>query len=357
MELTYNVTLFFNDFVSRTSIFIIALTLSFLFVILVISSSAVTSNAAGSYVFSKKWGTFGAGNSQFNYPVGIAVDSSGNVYVADTSNNRIQKFASDGTFITKWGAAGSGDRQFKLPKGIAVDSSGNVYVADTSNNRIQKFASDGTFITKWGTYGSSEGRLNHPADVAVDSSGNNVYVADASNHRIQKFGSNGNFIRAWGEPGSGAGEFGQEVFGIVVQEGPMGIAVDSSGNVYAVDTGNNRIQKFGATGTFFRAWGDSGSADGRFNFPIGIDVDSSGNVYVADSTNERIQKFTSSGTFMTKWGTEGNGNGQFEKPRDVAVRPASTGPFVSLGNVVYVADGDNHRIQKFVWQLLADPNS
>ena len=93
--------------------------------------------------FLTKWGTDGVGFGQFNIPFGVAVDSSGNVYVADTFNNRIQKFTSTGTFITKWGSSGSGDGQFSFPTGIAVDSSGNVYVVDRSHNRIQKFTSTG----------------------------------------------------------------------------------------------------------------------------------------------------------------------------------------------------------------------
>ena len=88
----------------------------------------------------------------FSNPSGVAVDSSGNVYVADTGNNRIQKFDSSGGFIAKWGSSGSGDGQFSYPSGVAVDSSGNVYVADTSNQRIQKFNSSGGFITKWGLW-------------------------------------------------------------------------------------------------------------------------------------------------------------------------------------------------------------
>ena len=92
-------------------------------------------------------------------------------------NNRIQKFDSNGAFITKWGSSGSEDGQFNYPVGVAVDSSGNVYVADYVNNRIQKFDSNGTFITKWGSYGSEDGQFSYPYGVAVDSSGN-VYVAD-----------------------------------------------------------------------------------------------------------------------------------------------------------------------------------
>src|SRR5438876_663229 len=90
-----------------------------------------------------KWGSQGTGNGQFKNPSYVAVDSSGNVYVADSGNNRIQKFNSDGTFITKWGSTGTADGQFRGPDGFAIDSSGNVYVADYGNNRIQVFAPKG----------------------------------------------------------------------------------------------------------------------------------------------------------------------------------------------------------------------
>ena len=94
------------------------------------------------------------------------------------ANYRIQKFDSNGAFITKWGSYGSEDGQFSSPNSVAVDSSGNVYVADSYNHRIQKFDSNGTFITKWGSYGSEDGQFYYPNGVAVDSSGN-VYVADS----------------------------------------------------------------------------------------------------------------------------------------------------------------------------------
>jgi sugar lactone lactonase YvrE len=132
--------------------------------------------------FISKWGSNGTADGQFNTPVGVAVDSSGNVYVADTGNHRIQKFSSDGSFLTKWGTDGGqvgyGDGEFSWPNGIAVDGSGNVYVADQNNNRVQKFSSDGRFITKWGSPGTDYGQFVFPDGIAVDSFGN-VYVTDS----------------------------------------------------------------------------------------------------------------------------------------------------------------------------------
>jgi DNA-binding beta-propeller fold protein YncE len=98
------------------------------------------------YVFSSKWGTFGTGSGQFNQPICVALDSSGNVFVTDGGNHRIQKFTSTGGFLASWGTFGTGLSQFRGPTGIAVESSGAVYVYDTYNNRIQKFRNDGGFI-------------------------------------------------------------------------------------------------------------------------------------------------------------------------------------------------------------------
>jgi hypothetical protein len=154
--------------------------------------------------FVTQWGASGTGTGQFSTPFGIAVDASGNVYVADSSNNRIQKFSSSGNFIIAWGASGTGTGQFSTPFGIAVDASGNVYVADSSNNRIQKFSSSGNFIIAWGALGTGNGQFSDPRGIAVDASGN-VYVVDSVNSRIQKFSSSGNFIAAWGVGERGMG--------------------------------------------------------------------------------------------------------------------------------------------------------
>jgi len=278
--------------------------------------------------FVTKLGSLGSGDGQLNFPVGIALDSGGNVYVADTDNHRVQKFTSNGQFVTKWGSKGSGDGQFNAPHGIAVDSSGNVYVNDLNNYRIQKFTSSGQFITKWGSPGHGDGEFNAAIGIVLDSS-SNVYVADTYNHRIQKFTSGGQFITKWGSSGSDDGQFNT----------PYGIAVDRSGNIYVADTYNHRIQKFTSGGQFITKWGSGASnADGKFYAPRGIAFDSSGNFYVADTANHRIQKFASSGQFVTKWGSSGSGNSQFNLPWGIVLDSSDN---------IYVADALNHRIQRF----------
>jgi sugar lactone lactonase YvrE len=273
------------------------------------------------YTFVTKWGSQGTGDGQFKYPYGVAVDASGNVYVADTLNYRIQKFNSDGTFLTKWGSNGTGDGQFNMPYGVAVDSDCNVYVADTDNHRIQKFDSDGTFLTKWGSNGTGDGQFDMPLGVAVDASGN-VFVTDFSNRCIQKFDTDGTFLLKWEYEGGD----------------PAGVAVDSAGVVYVADAVNCSIKKFSNGGSFLATFGSQGTGDGQFSFPIGIAVDAEDHVYVADTLNFRIQKFDTDGTFLTKWGSEGTGDGRFLFPMSVAV---------DLSGMVYVADLDNFRIQKF----------
>ena len=147
--------------------------------------------------FIKDWGSRGNANGQFDAPAGIAVDVSRRVYVADTANNRVQVFRGidvdesgrryvSGEFLSKWGSKGSGDGEFSNPHAIAVDGSGKVYVADTGNNRVQVFSSDGVYLGQWGSFGDGDGQFSNPQGIAADYSGN-VYVADTGNDRVQVF--------------------------------------------------------------------------------------------------------------------------------------------------------------------------
>jgi len=283
--------------------------------------------------FVLTWGTNGSGPGQFSGAGSIALGPTGNLYVADGFNNRIQVFDADGNYLMQWGSAGTGNGQFNYPGGIAVDAQGIVYVCE-NGDRVQTFTSNGTFITKWGSTGTNDGQFKLPRGIAVDAN-SNVFVIEQTNQRVQKFTSAGVFVAKWGTFGSGNGQFNN----------PWGIAVDGSGNVYVPETNNNRVQKFTNSGAFILKWGSSGSGDGQFSNPRGIEVDAGGNVYVTEYLNNRIQQFTDTGVFVTKWGTNGSANGQFVNPTDAAA---------SGSGVVYVADTGNRRIQKFGMAAVPD---
>ena len=283
-------------------------------------------------VFLFEWGEPGNADGQFSEPSGISIDSSGNIYVADSLNNRIQKFDDQGAFILKWGSAGSGIGQFDSPQGIAIDSSDCVYVVDRSNNRIQKFDHSGNFLMAWGSSGSANGNFDRPFGIAVDSS-DNIYVTDSGNDRVQKFNSSGNFLSNWGATGSGTGQF-------VL---PQAIAIASAGDypdtVYVGDA-TNRIQRFDTDGGSAAAMFADGRDDGQLKDLRGIAVDSASHLMVSDSGNSRIQNLwpVGDGGFVTKWGIFGRDEGQFDRPSGVAVATSAT---------VYVVDSGNNRIQVF----------
>lgn len=285
----------------------------------IIATCAVAVFASISFVL--KWGTVGTGDGQFSTPRGIAVDITGNVYVAEGNGNRFQKFDGNGNFLMKAGLLGDVPGGFVTPSGIAVDSAGNIYVTDSFTNRTSKFNSSGTYLSSIGPSG-----FLSASGVAIDST-DNVYISDANNHRIRKYDSSGAFVTEWGSSGAGDGQF----------FGPEGVAIDLSGNVYVADTGNNRIQKFTSAGVFITKWGTAGTANGEFSLPFGVTADTTGNVYVADTGNSRIQSFSSTGTFNEAFGTNGIGDGEFSGPQDVAAD--------AFGNI-FVADTGNDRVQK-----------
>jgi DNA-binding beta-propeller fold protein YncE len=281
--------------------------------------------------------------NRLSSPNDLEVDRQGNLYVVDSLDNRIQKFDRNGQFLTMWGTRGKGDGEFNLivpdvgagAGAVAVGESGNVYVADWGNHRIQKFDSNGQFLAKWGTLGRGDGQFFNLVGVAVDREGH-VYVLDDGHTNIQKFDSNGQFLARWGSRGTGDGEF----------LSPASLTVGGQSTVYILDGFNNRIQKFDGEGQFLTKWGTSGKGDGQFSFIAGeygiglggVAVDEQGNIYVADYGNNRIQKFDDKGRFLTQWGTGGIGDDQLNHPIALTVD--------GEGNV-YVLDYGNNRIQKF----------
>ncbi|MFN0279877.1 MAG: hypothetical protein ACKVRN_14960 [Pyrinomonadaceae bacterium] len=184
------------------------------------------------------------------------------------------------------GSEGNKPGEFSRPRGVAADSSGNFYVADTGNHRIQKFDSDGDLIRSFGESGKGVGQLDLPNGIAMDARGN-IYVTDAANNKLIRFGTEGEFQKEWAKPE-------------VEFYGPRDIAIDPDGNVYIVDQGRSRIVKFAPETEAFDSFGSRGDGDGEFNEPSGIAV-GDGLVFVTDAGNKRVQVFDLDGNFVRQW--------------------------------------------------------
>jgi gliding motility-associated-like protein len=301
--------------------------------------------------------------ASFNEPFGVATDVKGNIYVADHLNNLIRKITPDGTVSTLAGSGATGFADgagaaatFNNPTGVAVDVSGNVYVADVSNNLIRKITPGGVVTTLAGSRlnGSANGMgaaasFSNPSGIAVDVAGN-VYVADLSNNLIRKITPGGVVTTLAGSGLSGSAD-GTGTAASFSQ--PYGLVTDGTGNVYVADWGNNLIRKITPAGvvTTIAGSGQAGSADGigaaaSFFRPFGITIDQSGNLYVADTNNELIREITPGGLVTTvagngmKGATNGVGNQtSFYQPTGIVADGAGD---------VYVADEFNDLIREIV---------
>jgi sugar lactone lactonase YvrE len=303
-----------------------------------VEAQAQVSTLAGSAAAGSADGT--AAEALFNSPQALAADISGNVYVADTNNHQIRKITPAGVVTTFAGstARGAADgtgvaAQFAWPAGVAVDASGNVYVADF-NHKIRKITPLGvvTTLAGSGTAGSADGtgaaaQFNTPGGIAVDANGN-LYVADIANNMIRKITPD---LVVTTLAGSTTPGFVDDTGTSARFNSPWGVAVDAGGNVYVTDNGNNVIRKITPVGlvTTFAGSGAHGSAggvgaDAQFRGPSGISANISGSLYVTDLGNHAIRKITPAGlvTTLAGSGTPGSADGigtaaQFNSPWDV----------------------------------------
>lgn len=231
-------------------------------------------------------------------PKGIAAAPNGDLYVADTNNNRIVQLSPDGEVIRSWGQEGANQGNFNQPWGVAVDQEGFVYVADTWNHRIQKFSTNGEFITEWGSYGQAESGYTFwgPRDIAINGDGN-LLITDTGNKRVVIFEPDGTFITSFGSAGYQAGEFDE----------PVGIAVSPFDDlVYVADTWNQRVQVFSEAPTLGYYSTLSWDIDGWFgqsleNKPY-LTVDTENRVIVVDPESARVLVFNSLGEFINGFG-------------------------------------------------------
>lgn len=261
-------------------------------------------------------------------PRGVAVGADGSVYVADTGNSRIVRFNNEGEVLASWGSRSpSGQNSpapgtFTEPWGVAVDSQGNVFVADTWNHRVQKFDAVGQFLLAWGRPGQTEDgpdRLWGPRGLVVSPEGQ-VYVTDTGNKRVVVFDSNGRFLFAFGAEGEGR------------LDEPVGIALDSSGQIYVADTWNLRVAVFSAQGEFRRSWPVQGWSSFSLDNKPYLGLDASGRVYVTDPEGYRVIVFSSGGEPLAEFGQFGLEENAFGLPAGLAVRPDNRLWVVDAGN-------------------------
>jgi len=246
------------------------------------------------------FGEPGSGLGQFMEPTAITTDKHGQVFVADSGNNRIQVFSPTGKVIRTFGEKGAEPGKFLVPSGVATDAAGNLIVVDKGNDRFQVFAVDNkdAFVRQFGAKGQRDGQFSFPSGVCVDVVGS-VIVADTGNSRIHVITANeyGAYMRTFGSRGVVAGQFNQ----------PMDVDVSLAGTVAVADTKNNRVQLFDSSDRMIQQIGFGGYVPGTLNSPAAVaiwrdHIAEQEFVIVADTKNSRVQVFSMSGQVVTIFG-------------------------------------------------------
>lgn len=260
--------------------------------------------------------------TNLNQPYGIAINSKGEIVVAELGAKCVSVFNPEGHKLRSFGA----DR-FRGCKRLAVDHEDNILVTDHSHT-VQKFTSEGTFLASVGKKGAASLQFNYPAGIRVHPVTKNIYVCDLINHRIQILNYDDlTFYGTFGKSGSGGGEFNC----------PMDVAFDSQGNVYVSDFQNHLIQVFTPEGELQRNIGKSGAGGGELYLPSGLHV-IGGHVYVTEEANNRVSVFATDGLFLGSFGTEDGGEKILKQPIAVAI---------DVNGLVYVSDHGNNCVHVF----------
>jgi DNA-binding beta-propeller fold protein YncE len=267
----------------------------------------------------------------FDKPLQKPMDVTANgsfTYVTDTNNKRVLAFDAGGNFLFSFGEDGSAKGQFKFPYGISTDDKGRVFVADLYNGNISIFDEKGKFIEYFGPQDSKEKKITAPAALRIIDK--KVYVTDIKSNIAYVFDLNGKLLLEIGKPGTNEGEF----------NAPNGVTADAEGNIYVVDTGNQRVQIFDKKGKFVKIINGSNNGKGESIFvnPRGIGFDSRGIMYVVSNLTHVVYGFDKEGKKIFQIGGMGEQNGQFYLPN---------GLFVDQNDNVFITDTVNLRVQVF----------